>query len=716
VNGFFRDLSIRSKLWLLVGLCLLGTLGLAGFGLLDKRDAMFTEKQLATKHVVEVALSIVTKYEAEAKAGKITQEQAQTAALNTLQALRYEGNEYFWVQDMQPKMLMHALKPEMAGKSLVDYKSADGTNLFQRIVDTVKASGAGLVSYQFSKPGVEGLYPKISYVAGFAPWGWIIGSGIYVDDVNAQFLHDAVRSGIALAALLLAMALFATWVVRIITRPIGDAVQVAEAIAIGQLDVPIDATGNDETGRLLRSMKAMQLSLQRFVQAQSQMAQAHVTGEIDATMPVEEFHGTYGEMAESINALAAGHIGVQNKIVAVMKQYALGDFAPDLEPLPGQQAAITNAVAMVKSNLQAINQEILLLSEAAMRGDFTARGDQARYQFTFAAMVGNLNNLMEICQTSLTDVSRVLSALAQGDLTEEIRNNHDGMFGALRDDANNTVQQLRELVGRILRSIDEINLAAGEIAQGNADLSARTEQQAASLEETNSAMEQLMSTVQQNADNAKLANELTRSSTDVAERGGKAVGQVVQMMNAIAQSSKRIADIIGVIDDIAFQTNILALNAAVEAARAGEHGRGFAVVASEVRHLALRSATAAREIKAIIVESSSEVERGTVRANEAGSTMSETVQSVRRITEIMGDVALASTEQAAGISQSGQAVSDMERVTQQNAALVEEAAAAAQSLKEQAEQLKGAVSVFRLPSATTTVRAATRPRLVRNAA
>jgi methyl-accepting chemotaxis protein len=263
-----------------------------------------------------------------------------------------------------------------------------------------------------------------------------------------------------------------------------------------------------------------------------------------------------------------------------------------------------------------------------------------------------------------------------------------------------TVVEMRDslsgLVSRVRANSESVATASGEIAQGNNDLSSRTEQQAAALEETAASMEELSSTVKQNADNAKQANRLALSASTVAVRGGEVVSEVVVTMKGINDSSKKIADIISVIDGIAFQTNILALNAAVEAARAGEQGRGFAVVASEVRSLAGRSADAAKEIKALITASVERVEQGTALVNQAGTTMTEVVSSIRRVTDIMGEISAASSEQSAGVAQVGEAVSQMDRATQQNAALVEESAAAAESLKNQAQQLVAAVEVFKL--------------------
>ncbi|RXZ38200.1 hypothetical protein D9O50_01225 [Oxalobacteraceae bacterium CAVE-383] len=257
-------------------------------------------------------------------------------------------------------------------------------------------------------------------------------------------------------------------------------------------------------------------------------------------------------------------------------------------------------------------------------------------------------------------------------------------------------QHLATTVTRIRQGTDSINVGAREIAAGNMDLSSRTEQQAASLEETASSMEELTSTVKQNADNARQAGQLAGSASDIAARGGEVVGQVVETMQGITESSRKMADIIGVIDGIAFQTNILALNAAVEAARAGEQGRGFAVVASEVRSLAQRSAAAAKEIKGLIDDSVSRVDSGSALVARAGSTMEEVVMAVKRVTDIMGEISSASEEQSRGIGQVNDAITQMDQVTQQNAALVEEAAAAAGSLERQAQDLNAAVATFKV--------------------
>lgn len=297
----------------------------------------------------------------------------------------------------------------------------------------------------------------------------------------------------------------------------------------------------------------------------------------------------------------------------------------------------------------------------------------------------------------LDEAIDIANKVAKGDLTSNIVvPDTKAATGILLQALKDMNDQLVELVGKVRMGTDQISNASGEIASGNSDLSHRTEEQASSLEETASSMEELTSTVKQNADNARQANQLAEGASQVAIKGGEVVGQVVDTMKAISESSHKIVDIISVIDGIAFQTNILALNAAVEAARAGEQGRGFAVVATEVRTLAQRSAAAAKEIKDLINDSVAKVDEGTKLVDEAGGTMDEIVNSVKRVTDIMSEISAASNEQSTGIEQVNQAVSQMDETTQQNAALVEEAAAAAESMQDQARALTQAVSVFTL--------------------
>ena len=309
----------------------------------------------------------------------------------------------------------------------------------------------------------------------------------------------------------------------------------------------------------------------------------------------------------------------------------------------------------------------------------------------------------------ITSAVIATTRIADGDLVTPIEVSGNDEIARLLEALAAMKEKLADAIGNVQRGAVTIASASSEIAAGNLDLSSRTEQQAGSLEETAATMEQLTGTVKQNADNASQANQLAKSASETAKKGGMAVAQVVSTMDNISASSKKIVDIISVIDSIAFQTNILALNAAVEAARAGEQGRGFAVVAAEVRNLAQRSAAAAKDIKSLIGESVTQVTQGTGLVNDAGKTMNDIVDSVKRVTDIMGEIAAASIEQRSGIEQVNQALTEMDGVTQQNAALVEQAAAAAESLQNQAASLAEAVSLFQIDGAgSATIHHATR--------
>ncbi len=342
----------------------------------------------------------------------------------------------------------------------------------------------------------------------------------------------------------------------------------------------------------------------------------------------------------------------------------------------------------------AIEEEMTTLVTDAQSGNLSTRLSTEGKDGFFRQLADNLNNMLDVLEATFSDISNVMSTLRDGDLTHTIDRDYEGVFGEVKENVNGTIEQIKSIVTEIRESSTQIDSTASEIATGNHNLSSRTEQQAAALEEVASSMEEITSTVKQNADNAAHANTLATDAGNTADEGGEVVKQAVNAMTEINASSSRIAEIIGVIDEIAFQTNLLALNASVEAARAGEQGRGFAVVATEVRNLAQRSATAAKEIKELINDSVKKVQAGSALVNESGVKLEEIVTGVKKVKDIVAEIAAASSEQATGVDQVSTAITSMDDLTQQNAALAEEASAASTNMSEQAQVMNKQMQFF----------------------
>lgn len=374
-------------------------------------------------------------------------------------------------------------------------------------------------------------------------------------------------------------------------------------------------------------------------------------------------------------------------------------------PIKNEEGERLGAVVewMDRTDEVAVEKEVADLVKAAIDGDLSHRLETSNKDGFFLNLANGLNNLVGISDSVVNDTARVLDALAHGRLTETISADYHGSFGKLKQDSNATVAKLTEIITNIRESASTVSTGANEIAQGNADLSQRTESQASNLEETASSMEEMTSAVKQTSENSTHANELAASASKQAEQGGEVVSRAVTAMDEINQASNKIADIIGVIDEIAFQTNLLALNAAVEAARAGEQGRGFAVVAGEVRNLAQRSAGAAKEIKDLIRDSVEKVNAGTSLVNESGKTLEDIVSSVRRVTDMIEEISVAAHEQSSGIEQVNSAVAQMDEMTQQNAALVEEATAAGEAMAEQSRGMMKLMDFFTLSNSASTM-------------
>ncbi len=524
---------------------------------------------------------------------------------------------------------------------------------------------------------------------------------------------------------------------RGILRSLKTVQQVAGAIAEGDLNSSIDIHQRDEIGELLRAMHSMQQQLLERITADRKAADETLRVKIaldnvsTGVMIADNDRNIVYANKSVINILHKAEATISRQLSKFSIDSLVGSNMDAFHAIPDHQAKMLSALSgnyeagmmvggrsMVVFANPVINEqgqrlgtvaewhdrtdevmvenEVAAIVGAAARGDFSMRFDLKGKEGFLRHLGEDINQLVQTSETGLNEVVRVLGALSRGDLTKIITSDYSGTFGQLKDDSNNTVEKLKVIISQIKDATESINTASKEIAAGNNDLSYRTEQQAASLQQTAASMEQLTSTVQHNAANAEQANQLAVDASDIAGKGVEVVGQVVMTMDDINESSRKIGDIISVIDDIAFQTNILALNAAVEAARAGEQGKGFAVVAIEVRNLAQRATDAAGEIKTLITDSMDKVSGGSKLVAQAGQTMEEIVSSIRGVTAMMAEITAASAEQSSGIEQVNQAITQMDDVTQQNAALVEQAAATAESLEEQTQNLAVTVAHFQL--------------------
>lgn len=560
-------------------------------------------------------------------------------------------------------------------------------------------------------------------------------------------LYQVLGQGLVL---LLAMLLISYLLVKNLTRSIEQAVATAKAITSSQFNVATASKQSDETGQLINALFQMNGTLQQAALMAKELHErsladaekarqdaikaeedTRVRQALDGASTCVTIANTQGQIIYLNKAVQQMLYAVEMRLKSVLPQFdanaMLGQHM-DLFPLQfvernqqGDQVTCNVAIAGLHLRLQqstirnAANEVIGYVTEwlnrtaevdaeieiagivsAAKAGQFDQRANPVGRSGFLHRMSNEINDLLDVSEQSLSDISRVLQAIAHGDLTQRVERQYQGTFEELKNGCHQTAEKLGLMLTEIAEVSGQINTAASEISRGNTDLSVRTEQQASNLEETASSMEQLTQTVRQNSNSASQASSLATAAREVAEQGGNMIEEVVRTMQAINQSAQQIADIISVMDGIAFQTNILALNAAVEAARAGEQGRGFAVVAAEVRSLAQRSANSAKDIKTLISASVQRIHAGNQQVEQSGSTMQQIVKSIRSVEQLMRDIANASVEQTAGLDEISRAVTQMDEMTQQNAALVEEAAAAAESLLQQSSQLDTQVGRFTL--------------------
>ena len=605
------EFRLSGKIYAIIALSFVSLLGIAAFQLNELKLGLEEQKRIELRHLGEVAMRIVSAEHAAAQRGEISVEQAKKNASSRIGALRYGADDYFWINDLQPRMIMHPIKPELNGRDLSEMKDPNGKHLFVEFADVVKRQGTGFVAYEWPKPGVADPQPKLSFVAGFQPWGWVIGTGVYIDDMQQQVWSTAKRSLTVGSVIIGFIGVVTVFSVRRMSAALRAMTVAMAELAAGKFDVVLPGLGRkDEIGDIAVAVEAFKLKA---------IEKAHLETEADALRHQRETDA------------------------AAQRQHA-------------EQELQTKAAE-----------------------------ERAKAAEEIARVVRSL--------------AQGLKRLSSGDLACRLDDEFSPAYQQIRDDFNTALSGLQETVGSIVEVAREVAGASAEISASTTDLSQRTEEQAASLEHTSASMEEISGTVKQNAHSAEAANASASATCDVAQHSSEVVTKAVAAMARIEESSRKISDIIGVIDEIARQTNLLALNAAVEAARAGEAGRGFAVVASEVRSLAQRSAQAAKDIKDLITNSSIQVREGADLVNGAGTSLGEIAESTKKVAAIIADIANASAEQAIGIEQINKTLTQMDEATQQNSALVEENAATAKTLEQQAKAMDERISFFKLDRA-----------------
>ncbi len=591
------------------------------------------------------------------------------------------------------------LHPTKEGENALTHQDSHGRNTHVFIKDILEKK-EGIIKYMWvnAEKGDADARTKIATFTYFDEWNWVIVAAAYLDEVTQE--STAIRHALILSTVVIfiVLSLLILGLTRTrISKPLTIVVEALKQISQGNLNHNIHITSHDEIGQLQINIQVMQQGLKQLISEIKTVVESAKLGNFTAFINLEGKQGFGYDIGESLNQLIHTTNAGLTDIKQVAQALANGDLSHTItQKYQGAFGETTHAINTTVETLNKIVNEINQVVDNASNGDFS-RNIAIAEKKGYAKRLGELLNLLNSnANQALNDISDVVQFVAVGNLKNTIEQDYPGLFGKTARAINTTVFNLRELLHTIVEAVQFINTASREIAAGNQDLSTRTEEQASSLSETAASMEEILTVVRNTNQNATDANALAKNASDIAEKGGDVVNAVVNTMSEITTSSKRIADIISVIDSISFQTNILALNAAVEAARAGEQGRGFAVVASEVRSLSLRTGEAAREIKELIGVSVEKVERGTQQTQMAGSTMKEIVAAIVNVTKRIAEISIASNEQREGVELINKSVAQMDRVTQQNAALVEQAAAAAESLQDQTNQLKTLVAKFQI--------------------
>jgi methyl-accepting chemotaxis protein len=682
-------MTIRTRIWLMIASALLGLLLLGSFSLYIQHDKLLTEKKTQLTKMMDAVFSQLALYQEQVKTGKLSQEEAQTKAITYIKGVRYDNGNYFWINDRHPTMIMHPTNPKLDGKDLTNNQDKKGNYLFVRMVEEVKKQGSqgGFVEYYWNRPNGDIPVAKLSHVRDFSDWGWIVGTGIYIDDVTETFMMTLYELLSVAVIVMIGLLIVGLLLIRSLTLAVNEIVTgVASATSSMSFANRLSAR-KDEFSPLVSSVNHLFSQLQEGLKETKQVVSALANGDLSQRIN-GQYVGDLAGLKDGVNNSANNISTALSQLSHAMSELKHGNLHIQLShEAQGIYGKILQDVGSAMGKISFVVNDINQIMDQMTQANFNARVN-AEAEGELLKLKTNINSSMQNTADVIYSLLKVVEAHAQGDLTKELPNGtYKGQFHDLKNAMAYSTDKMREAIAHATQASHVVDNAANQVSQGASDLSTRVQEQAAAIEQTSATMTEMASAVSHNTDHAKRVSLLAKQVKDETQTGMEVMQKSISAMQEIQASSSQIADIVTLIDGIAFQTNLLALNAAVEAARAGDHGRGFAVVASEVRDLAQKSANAAKDIKSLITESVHRIEQGTQLAGQSGEMLQGITKSIEQVTQMIEEIAHASGEQSDGIDQVHRAMSSIDRVTQENAALVEETTAAAESLRNEAYSL-----------------------------
>ncbi|CAO5679185.1 MAG: hypothetical protein HEEMFOPI_01238 [Holosporales bacterium] len=722
--SYFKNIKIFQKLLYFNILFLCGVFVNVYLSYNIVRESVIEQRKEKLKNFVESATSYMHQIACDVQKGSITEEEAKEKIFYYIDSTRFDHGNYFWIHNKDCKMVKHPISEKLNNTDISELHDPNGVYIFKEFNKVISKYKEGYVEYLWPKPGEALPVEKVSYIAEFAPFNWVVGSGMYLDNLRLSVWELCKKD---LFIILFFSLLFQAIVLlfsRSIAKPFkGIETTINKLIHNHHEEILIpENLGDNEIGMMYKSLKKLNetflvnarlknsidsadLPLMIIDQddvivynnkAMDRLYEKHrkLFSKCFLSTSIENIFST--RHLQDINPIFSDSllnlmIPLQTKIdqedsVIIVKAHPVLNLLSDKIGVVVQFEDITQETSMQKQ-IESVIHEVA-------GGNLSIRLDAFKMSGFFKTLASSINDFIDLIDKAISDIGRSMKALSTGNLTQRIDSDYKGTLESVKNDTNRAISELEGVMHRIVSSSNDLLNASEGIYKGSQELSQRTEQQASSLEETAASMEQLASTVRQTTEHASGANRLASKTKSLATDGGAIVQNTIVAMQSIDESFKKIDSIVLVMDEIAFQTNLLALNAAVEAARAGETGKGFAVVAEEVRTLAQRSAQASKQIKMFMEESSENVKNGVSCVNNTGERLNEIVDAARDVANLIAEIAGASEEQTSGLEQINVAISEMDHMTQANAAFVEKSTASADLLNQQADDLMAMMKFF----------------------